>query len=89
MKNIVIMKYLNGKDMPCYKRITDREMAGSNKFREEFMEIEKQEMLNTGEMKKHLWTKSVDETEYKQLFDTESKIRMETLERLDRIWEEV
>lgn len=40
-------------------------------------------------MKKHLWTKSVDETEYKQLFDTESKIRLETLERLDRIWEEI
>lgn len=75
--------------MPCYERITDRGMAGSNKFREGFMEIEKQEMLNTGEMKKHLWMKSVDEAEYKQLFDTESKICIETLERLDRIWEEI
>ncbi|MBR1795843.1 hypothetical protein IJ765_01095 [Candidatus Saccharibacteria bacterium] len=58
-------------------------------FRKEFMNLEKEEMLYSGEMSEHLWTKCLNKEEYKTLMDLESKVRLETLDELIRVWEQV
>ena len=83
------MKYLDAKGLPRYKRITENEVRGTNEFRKEFMDLEKEEMLYSGEMSEHLWTKCLNKEEYKSLMDLESKVRLETLDELIRVWEEV
>ena len=83
------MKYLDAKGLPCYKRITENEVHGTDEFRKEFMSLEKEEMLYSGEMSEHLWTKCLNKEEYKSLMDSESKVRLETLDELIRVWEEV
>lgn len=83
------MKYLDAKGIPRYKRITENEVRGTDEFRKEFMELEKDEMLYSGEMSEHLWTKCLNKEEYKSLMDLESKVRLETLDKLIRVWEEV
>ena len=83
------MKYLDAKGLPRYKRITENEVRGTNEFRKEFMDLEKEEMLYSGEMSEHLWTKCLNKEEYKSLMDLESKVRLKTLDKLIRIWEEV
>lgn len=79
---LVIMKYLNSKDLPCYKRMTADEVANSDNDGLEMMELEKDEMLFSGEMRKHLWTKVVNSSQYKRLLDIEAKHRMEILDHL-------
>ena len=86
MKKLVLMKYLNRKSLPCYRRITEEEAPGSDEERLAMMELEADEMLFTGEMKEKLWIKSLDEDQYKQLLKDESKARMKTLEKLDKAW---
>lgn len=83
------MKYLDAKGIPRYKRITENEVRGTDEFRREFMDLEKEEMLYSGEMSEHLWTKCLNKEEYKSLMDLESKVRLETLDKLIRVWEEV
>ena len=89
MSELVLMKYLDAKGVPYYKRITENEIRGTSKFRKEFMDLEKEEMLYSGEMSKHLWTKILNKEQYGQLMDEESKARIETLDKLIRVWEEV
>ena len=89
MSELVLMKYLDAKCVPRYKRITENEIHGTSKFRKEFMDLEKEEMLYSGEMSKHLWTKILNKEQYGQLMDEESKARIETLDKLIRVWEEV
>ena len=89
MNKLVLMKYLDTKGLPRYKRITENEVRGTDEFRKEFMDLEKEEMLFSGEMSEHLWTKCLNKEEYKSLMDSESKVRLETLDELIRVWEEV
>lgn len=37
---LVLMKYLNNKNLPSYRRITEKEAPGSDKDRLEMMELE-------------------------------------------------
>ena len=83
------MKYLDAKGLPRYKRITENEVHGTDEFRKELMNLEKEKMLYSGEMSEHLWTKCLDKEEYKSLIDSESKVRLEALDKLIRVWEEV
>ena len=46
-------------------------------------------MLCSGEMSEHLWTKYPNKEDYKSLMDLESKVRLEVLDKLIRVWEEV
>ena len=89
MNKLVLMKYLGTEGLPRYRRITENEIYGTDEFRKEFMDLEKEEMLYSGEMSEHLWTKCLNKEEYKSLMDLESKVRLETLDELIRIWEEV
>ncbi|MBO7664637.1 hypothetical protein J6S46_02145 [Candidatus Saccharibacteria bacterium] len=66
---LVLMKYLNSKSLPCYRRITEEEAPGSNNDRLEMMELEAEKMLFVGEMKEKLWIKCLDKNQYKQLMD--------------------
>ena len=49
---LVLMKYLNSKSLPCYRRITEEEAPGSDNDRLEMMELEAEEMLFVGDKKK-------------------------------------
>ena len=89
MNKLVLMKYLDAKGLPRFRRITENEVHGTDEFRKEFMDLEKEEMLYSGEMSEHLWTKCLNKEEYKSLMDLESKVRLETLDVLIRVWEEV
>ena len=80
------MKYLDAKGLPRYRRITENEVHGTDEFRKEFMDLEKEEMLYSGEMSKHLWTKVLDKEGYDLTMADESKIRMETLDELIKVW---
>ena len=71
------MKYLDTKGIPRYKRIAENEVHGTDEFRKEFMELEKDEMLYSGEMSEYPWTKCLNKEEYKSLMDLESKVRLE------------
>ena len=86
MNKLVLMKYLDAKGLPCYKRITENEVHGSDEFRKEFMDLEKEEMLYSGEMSEHLWTKCLSKDDYKRLMDSESKVRIETLDEMIKTW---
>ena len=88
MKKLVLMKYLNSRDLPCYSRITEDEAPGSDEARLDMMELEAEEMLFAGDMKEKLWIKSLNEEEYKQLMRNESNARIKKLEELDRVWDE-
>lgn len=57
MNKLVLMKYLDAKGIPRYKRITENEAHGTDEFRKEFVGLEKEEILYSGEMIEHLWTK--------------------------------
>ncbi len=81
------MKYLNSRGLPCYRRITEDDVPGSDDDRLEMMELEAEEMLFTGTMKEKLWIKCLDEEQYKQLIDEEAQMRIETLDRLIKTWE--
>ena len=83
------MKYLNAKDMPCYRYMREEDISGTADNRVELMEAEAEEMLYTGEMKEKLWIKCLNEEQYKRLLDNEAKARMKTLDRLIKVWEEV
>lgn len=83
------MKYLDSHELPRYRRITEQEMPGTDESRMGLMELEADEMLYTGEMKKKLWIKCLDKEQYKQLIDEEAQARIETLDKLIRVWEEV
>ena len=89
MNKLVLMKKKKKKGIPRYKRITENEVHGTDEFRKEFMSLEKEEMLYSGEMSEHLWTKCLNKEEYKSLMDLESKVRLETLDELIRVWEKV
>ena len=70
MNKLVLMKYLDAKGIPRYKRITENEVHGTDEFRKEFMDLEKEEMLYLGEMKELLWIKSLDEEEaFRQIYE--------------------
>lgn len=86
MKKLVLMKYLNSKSLPCYRRITEEEAPGSDNDRLEMMELEAEEMLFAGDMKEKLWIKCLDQEQYKQLIKDEAEARMKTLEKLDKAW---
>ena len=83
------MKYLNAKDMPCYRYMREEDTPEANDNRVGLMEIEAEEMLYTGEMKELLWIKCLDEEEYKQLMRDEADARMKKLDELNEIWEKV
>lgn len=83
------MKYIDWRNLPCYKCYTENDMVGSDKNRLEFMELEKEEMLFADEMKKCLWIKEFKSDESTQNLKNESQDRMEILERLSKIWEEI
>ena len=85
---LVLMKYLNSKSLPCYRRITEEETPGSDKDRLEMMELEAEEMLFAGDMKEKLWIKCLDEEQYRQLMNEEARVRQETLDKIIRTWEE-
>lgn len=89
MENLVLMKYIDSHGLPRYRRITEQEMPGTDDSRMGLMELEADEMLYTGEMKEKLWIKCLNKEQYKRLMDAESKVRMETLDKLIRVWEEV
>ena len=88
MEKVVLIKYLNNKRCPCCSRITEDEASGSKEARIDLMELEAEEMLFAGDMKK-LWIKSLNEEEYKQLMNNESRTRKETLDRIIRTWKKV
>ena len=90
MKKLVLMKYLNKKGIPEYRSMPKIDMPDNEvDNRTALMEVEAEEMLYTGEMKEKLWIKCLTEEQYKTLMETDSKIRMETLDKLIRVWEEV
>ena len=87
MKKLVLMKYLNVKDIPEYRSMPKIDMPDNEvDNRVNLMEVEAEEMLYTGEMKELLWIKSLNEEQYKQLMKDESDARMKTLEKLDKAW---
>ena len=87
MKKLVLMKYLNKKDIPDYLSMPKIDMPDNEvDNRTALMEVEAEEMLYTGEMKELLWIKSLNEEEYKQLMRDESDARIKTLEKLDKAW---
>jgi hypothetical protein len=85
---LVLMKYLNSRGLPCYRRITEEDVPGSDDDRLEMMELEAEEMLFTGTMKEKLWIKCLNEKQYRQLIHDESDARIKTLDRLIEVWEE-
>ena len=50
------------------------------------MDLEKEEMHCTDEMKELLWIKSLNEEEYKQLIRDEFDTRIKTLKKPDKVW---
>lgn len=54
MNKLVLMKYLDAKGIPRYKRITENEAHGTDEFRKEFVGLEKEEILYSGEMIEYL-----------------------------------
>ena len=86
---LVLMKYLNSKNMPCYRRMTEETTPGSDEDRLEMMELEAKEMLYSGDMKKLLWIKCLDKEEYKNLIDSEAKARLKVLDGLIETWDSV
>ena len=89
MKKLVLMKYLNKKDMPCYRYMREEKASGVDDNCVGLMETEAEEMLYTGEMKELLWIKCLNEEEYKQLMRDEADARMKKLDELNEIWEKV
>ena len=89
MKKLVLMKYLNSKSLPCYHRITEKEAPGSDNDRLEMMELEAEEMLFAGEMKEKLWIKCLDKNQYKQLMDEEAQARIDTINKIIKLWEKL
>ena len=83
---LVLMKYLNGRGLPCYSRITEDEAPGSDEARLDMMELEAEEMLFAGDMKEKLWIKSLNDEEYKQLMKNESDARIKKLDGLKQLW---
>lgn len=82
MKKLVLMKYLNDKNMPCYHYIREDDMSGTDEYRLEMMDLKKEELLSTGEMSKHLWTKLLTEEQYKSLLDAGARYRMKMLDHM-------
>ena len=62
--------------------MTANEVSNSDSDSLEMMELEKDEMLFSGEMSKHLWTKVINGSQYKRLLDIEAKHRMEIPDHL-------
>ena len=89
MKKLVLMKYLNAKDMPCYRYMREKDMPEANDNRVELIKTEAAEMLHTGEMKELLWIKCLNEEEYRQLMRNEADARMKKIDELNEIWEKV
>ncbi|MBR2543040.1 hypothetical protein IKF03_00320 [Candidatus Saccharibacteria bacterium] len=89
MKKLVLMKYLNSRGLPCYSRITEDEAPGSDEARLDMMELEAEEMLFTGEMKEKLWIKCLDKNQYKQLMDEEAQARIDTINKIIKLWEKL
>lgn len=83
------MKYLNSRGLPCYSRITEDEAPGSDEARLDMMELEAEEMLFTGEMKEKLWIKCLDKNQYKQLMDEEAQARIDTINKIIKLWEKL
>ncbi|MBQ1373244.1 hypothetical protein IIY66_00355 [Candidatus Saccharibacteria bacterium] len=77
---LVLMKYLNSRSLPCYRRITEEEAPGSDNDRLEMMELEAEEMLFAGDMKEKLWIKCLNDEEYKRLMKDESNARIKKLD---------
>ena len=90
MKKLVLMKYLDKKDMPRYRSMPKIDMPDNEvDNRISLMEVEADEMLYTGEMKELLWIKSLNDEEHAQLMSKESDARIKKLEELKRIWYEI
>ena len=75
--------------MPSYRRITEKEAPGSDNDRLEMMELEAEEMLFTGEIKEKLWIKCLDKNQYKQLMDEEAQARIDTINKIIKLWEKL
>lgn len=54
MEKLVLMKYLNSKGHPCYRRITKDEAPRSEEARIDLVELEAEEMLFAGDTKEKL-----------------------------------
>ena len=87
MKKLVLMKYLDKKDMPRYRSMPKIDMPNDEvDNRISLMEVEADEMLYTGEMKELLWIKSLNDEEHAQLMREESDARIKKLKELDKVW---
>jgi len=85
---LVLMKYLNSRGLPCYRRITGEETLENDKDCLEMMELEAEEMFFAGEMEEKLWIKCLDKNQYRQLMDEEARARIATLDKIIKTWEE-